>query len=205
MKKIHDYMTYEGGEIRPFTLYISGSDPIILEGKVDFTIFGTCRMNGIKLNNASMHVSLAKATEFIVEKDSAILFNAAPIVAREVPENIPVPDVPDEMEHMERQMYMMFEQFLARKGYSLPAEGEGDSPSPMVDADDLDDEDQEYDFDIPLDPPSIAEPDNVKKLDIDQFREPQETAETLQTDLESVSEEEETAVSDDISSDAAHG
>lgn len=150
MKNIIDVLKYDGGDIKTGLLYINGSDPIILEGKVDFKAFGTVRMNGVKITDTEFHCRLSKPTEFKVEKDSAILFNSVPIVSKQIDGFIPVPDVPDMMDAQIAQMHMLFTQWAKAQG--LQVKDEGDSPSTNLDDDEnmLDDEDL-YDFDIPLD------------------------------------------------------
>lgn len=164
MQRIDEYLSYEkGGHIAPHVLYMDKSAPMYVRGKVDFTAFGTIKMNGVKIINQRMHVSLTKVTCFEVSKDSAIMFNKSPMVARDIPENIPVEPVPDIQDAYEKQMHMLFNQWAKSRG--MIAEDK------FIDDDEIDedyfDEYDQYDMDSELDPsnivPFMAEEDQDKE------------------------------------------
>lgn len=173
MIQIKQCIEYDSGsQVRDQVMYLAGSDPIILEGRVDFTAYGDVEMNGIKLHSARMAVELAKPTQFDIGDNSAILFHLVPRVAVEMPERIPVPDLPDQSDAMTLQMHMMFEDWAKSRGLiqDLPAEGEGESPSSLeLDDDDLDLDQEDFDMDIPLDPSNLVDleqhKENIKEPD----------------------------------------
>lgn len=152
MLKIQDFLKYEGDEVRQGVLYSKGC-PFVVQGKVDFTVFGTVRLNGVVVSNTRMSVKLQKVSELVLDKDSAMLFHQVPSVVRHPIGEI-LPEVPEMQDEQIRMMHRLFESWVIARG--LPAEGEGDSPSPMVEGDEMsiDEEYDDYD-DIPLDTPLV--------------------------------------------------
>lgn len=155
MKKLIECCEYDGGDVKAHHLYVSGSKDIILTGKVNFSVFGTVRMNGVKISDTSVYVELSKPTVFDVQKDSAILFNQVPVpyVEREMP--IPVEDVPDYGDLARQQMYNMFDEWMASKGVEIQ-QPEVEDVEPGVDDFDLEDE-EEYDYKLDIDQESLIE------------------------------------------------
>lgn len=146
MITINNYEVYEGGEISPHVLYLSGSEDIQVIGKVDFNVFGDVRMNGVPISSCHMRINLREPTSFQVQKDSAIMFSQAPLKAKDVGKPVEVPDVPDMADMAERQMFAMFESWAAQRGMKKPDE--------YIEDDDEEDEinyDDDYDMDFPLD------------------------------------------------------
>lgn len=130
MRHIRDCLLYKSGEdVLPHVLYRGMSDPIILQGKVDFHVFGTVYLNGVKCTDTSMHINLAKPTQFEVTDESAILFHSAPLIAKKCEEPEEVPAVPDYQDAMTKQMHVLFNAWAKQQGLvvgesdSLPAEG----------------------------------------------------------------------------------
>jgi len=165
---INDTKKYiQDDQLEMFVLYTTDSDPIILEGKVDFMTLGTVRMNDIPLVNQRMSVSLAKPTQFEIAEDSALLFMSMPKLARH-PENVPAEPVPEYMDEMTSQMHMMFNQWAKSMGMQTPQE-----PDEELEAETIPEAvetDAEWEFDIPLDD---EEPTNIIPLST--------TAETMVT------------------------
>jgi hypothetical protein len=189
MIKIENYLKYEGGEIRPQHLYTYGSEDIVLEGKVDFTVFGSCSINGVKVQNVRLHMFLAKPTVFKIFKDSAILFNQAPCLAKDSGEHVPVPDVPDMMDQQTRQMHMMFQQWAQDAGL-VPEKTE---LAEGVDQDSFDDDfdDDEFDLKLDIDQGFIPEDNIVNISDREADYEEAKESELLESSSdENVSEEE---------------
>lgn len=187
MRKIIDNLKYEGGNVHPHFLYVYGSTPMILQGKVHFQAIGSITMNGVKIVNQDMMVELAKPTEFKILKDSAILFHSTPSLAKDIPAFTPVPPVPDMMDAAERQMRMMFEQWAKDRG--LVSDNEPTGAEQEFD-DDLDDD--EDDFGIPLDTESLVIEDNILEYP-DKGEDDEEAKESRlleSSEMESVSTEE---------------
>lgn len=176
-------MQYEGGVISPHTLYVQGSEPINVIGKVSFNVFGNVRMNGVPLTSCTLSVMLREPTKFEVQKDGAILFNQAPIPAKDTGKHIPVPPVPDMQDAAMQQMYAMFEDWAVKRGMRKPMD--------LIDQDqDIEEEDLDIDEDFDMDFPLDQENENVLFLENDEdVPETQEEAEIGESEAEETTEE----------------
>lgn len=152
MKKIVDFLTYEGGEILPHVMYTGQGSDIVVEGKIDITTFGTVIMNGIKVTNTSLFAMLNKPMHIKLQKDSAILFNKVPAVPKQLDEHVPVPDIPDMDDEKEQQMYSMFNEWAIKRGLVSKTVEEGGSDQFDDDEEWVDDMEDDYGF--PLDKPA---------------------------------------------------
>jgi hypothetical protein len=158
MKKVIDYLKYEGGNIRPFVLYTKGV-PFEFEGEVKFRLFGEAKMNGAKISNTEMKV-ICGDTKIVLEKDSTIVFWKAPTYPKEIPECIPVEPVPDYMDDQTRQMHAMFENWAQERGL-MPKEMSDSEAQPSNVVNLYEDMEEEDDFEFPIDTFSLVEDNEI--------------------------------------------
>lgn len=162
MKKIIDFVQYEGGIVHPHVLYITGSEDIVVQGKVDFNVFGKVRCNGV-LIDGKWSVTLEKPAVLSIQKDSALIFNRAPTVMVEHESYEPVPDVPDMEDAQTRQLHALFEDWAIQRGLvSRQAQADFEESAETDFPEDEMEDDFEDDFDHRLDTDSLVEePENV--------------------------------------------
>jgi hypothetical protein len=196
LKKINDILKYNEGDIvHPHVLYTSGR--ICVFGKVDFVIYGSCKLNGVNIKDTSLHVYLKEPVILTIGKDSALLFNRAPLVPKEMPEKIEVPDLPDyETEH-ERAMFQMFENWAKQKGMVVP--GKQDNLQDDDDFDDIDDDDEGFEFDIPLDTQDDDNDIDLYQENVDSLSDIQSQNQGTRESYDAVSEEQKDNPSDEQS------
>jgi hypothetical protein len=161
MIKISNFLKYSGEDFVQGNMYTDVKKAVV-QGRIEFSAFGTVYLNGVAIKDTRVTIKLAKPTEVSTAKDSAILFHGTP-PQLEHPVSEPLPPVPDMEDEQIRMMHRLFEQWAMSRG--LRAEGEGDSPSPNYPGDDGDIEDEDldpddWDIDVPL-----VDPDNVQRID----------------------------------------
>lgn len=137
MRKITDLLTYEGGTIRPFILYNKISEPMILNGKLHFHVFGTATINGVEMTSGDYCFELDKNVEIKIGKNSGVLFHLAPKVPLILDKPLALPEPPEMMDEMTRQMKAMFDLWLKDNGLTKPiAMDDNDNDDELFEDDD---------------------------------------------------------------------
>lgn len=162
MLKISDTLKYKtGNQVESHVMYVNGSDPLEVVGRLEFSVIGECKLNGIKFSNTSkVMVLISKPASIEVGKDSAVLFMKAPQIAKRIPQRMEVEPVPDALTAQERQLDMVMTNWLQRKG--IPVESlinAGVLSESTVDneAEEVEEDAEPYDLKLPVDTPH-AEP-----------------------------------------------
>lgn len=143
MKNITNYLSYTAGNpITPHAIYTAG-DPIKVLGNVEFTVFGSVLMDGIRLTSRTYDLNFHSPVTLIIEKDSGILFNKSTQHDKQLPlEAIPVADVPEMQDVQTVQLHAMFDEWAVKQGLkAAPVTDDGDE---ILDGDMLDDDEIEY-------------------------------------------------------------
>lgn len=151
--KIHETLKFKSGDaLHPHVLYEYGSDPIYIDGRVQFDVIGDVKFNSVKLANTRHTMDMHHKAKITIGKESGIIFQQLPKFKPEIPEYVPVEDVPETPQTPEEQLNAYIEAYLRSKGI-IQSEDITDRAEQLQTYDEEDDDD---DFFMPIDTESLV-------------------------------------------------
>lgn len=123
------------------TIYLHGSDKIVMNGLIDIQAFGSVKMNGVTIQGNYRFRADNKLT-FEIMPDSGLMFNTVNEVVLHPIELDGVPPVPELVDPATLQIQQVLQQMLDKLGIQMP---EGDDMNlSHIDEDFDDDEFNQY-------------------------------------------------------------